>query len=251
MKKSLWTIVFMIMMTVVFISVLAFINETTKDMIAQNLQLEKYKSILYAFDIFPQGLSERDYDLSATTAEIQWQETQMLETINCNMKTVKLAVPEAMRSLLKQSFLAVSDSVEIYVRLEGDSAMAYGFQMKGKGLWGTITGFGVISSDLEKMIGIDFTDQVETPGLGARILENEFKQYFRNLDLSGFHEQTSDKKPIIMVNQKKSSNLEHSTNSLQAITGATQTCDGVLKMVNIDLKFYIELIKNNQQQLAI
>jgi Na+-transporting NADH:ubiquinone oxidoreductase subunit NqrC len=97
------------------------------------------------------------------------------------------------------------------------------------------------------MVGIDFTDQVETPGLGARILEQEFKYFFRNMDLSGFT--SGDPAPIIMVRQKQSTNVQQSSNSLQAITGATQTIDGVLNMVNTDLKFYIDVLKTNEKTI--
>jgi len=95
------------------------------------------------------------------------------------------------------------------------------------------------------MVGIDFIEQVETPGLGARIIEEEYKYFFRNLDLSRFHQGEAGIDPIIIVKQKDATNVEVSTNSLQAITGATQTVDGVLKMVNTDLKFYIDVIKSN------
>jgi len=87
---------------------------------------------------------------------------------------------------------------------------------------------------------------VETPGLGARITEIEFKYFFRNLDLSGFEDQ-SPTPPIILVKNKDKTNLDESTNSFQAITGATQTVDGVLKMVNSDLQFYIEVIRGNEE----
>jgi Na+-transporting NADH:ubiquinone oxidoreductase subunit NqrC len=32
---------------------------------------------------------------------------------------------------------------------------------------------------------------------------------------------------------------------LQAITGATQTCNGVINMINTDLQFYLEVIRSN------
>ncbi len=53
--------------------------------------------------------------------------------------------------------------------------------------------------------------------------------------------------PIILVKKKDKTNVEDSTNSIQAITGATQTVNGVLKMVNTDLKFYIDVIRVNEE----
>jgi len=109
-------------------------------------------------------------------------------------------------------------------------------------LWGTISAFAVVSPDLIHMIGIDFTEQSETPGLGARVTESEFKYFFRGLELSGFFVPT-DQRPVKMVSRKDKSNKEYPTNTFQAITGATQTCNGVVKMLNTDLKFYLTILK--------
>ena len=250
MKKALFTVTFMTLISIAFISALAFIHEYSKDRIAQNLEIDKYKSVLYAFNIFPASVSETDLAPTSTTADISWENQQILETVQKKMKPIKLPVPEKLQLLLKDSFLSWKDSVDIFIRIdENQKVIGYGFPLKGKGLWGTIEAFGVISADLTKMIGIDFTQQVETPGLGARITETEFKYFFRQLDLSGFQDQTSDQAAIIMTRKKSQTNIEKSSNSLQAITGATQTCQGVLEMLNVDLKFYISVIKENEMLL--
>lgn len=250
MKKGLFTVTFMVLTSIVFISALAFINEYSKERIIQNLKIERYKSMLYAFNIFPAGVKETDLALISTTADIRWKNKQILETIENQIKKSRLPISEKLQPLLTQSFLAWKDSVDLFVRVdENQKAIAYGFSLKGKGLWGTIEAFGVISTDLRKMIGIDFTQQVETPGLGARITETEFKYFFRQLDLRGFHALAADQAAIIMIREKSQSNIENSANSLQAITGATQTCQGILNMLNIDLKFYISIIKENQKLL--
>jgi Na+-transporting NADH:ubiquinone oxidoreductase subunit C len=244
--KGITTILFMIVITIVFISALASINELSKERVIQNAKIDRYKSILYAFDIFPENVNEQNLGLTSTTNDIPWQQDQILNNIKKQIRTIKVPVTSEQIQLLRSSFLAVKDSVEIFVRTdEAGEVMAYGFPLRGKGLWGTITAFGVVSADLNKMVGIDFTEQVETPGLGARITEIEFKYFFRNLDLSGFQEQKTESPAIVMVKKKDNTNVENSTNSFQAITGATQTVSGVLKMVNTDLRFYIAVIRGN------
>jgi Na+-transporting NADH:ubiquinone oxidoreductase subunit C len=246
--KGITTILFMIIITIVFISALASINELSKERVIQNAKIDRYKSILYAFDIFPEDVNEQDLGLTSTTNDIPWQQDQILQNIEKQIRTIKVPVTSEQVRLLKNSFLTVKDSVEIFVRTnEAGEAVACGFRLRGKGLWGTITAFGVVSADLNKMIGIDFTEQVETPGLGARITETEFKYFFRNLDLTDFQNQSSTTQPIILVRNKDKTNMEESTNSFQAITGATQTVDGVLKMVNTDLWFYINVIRGNEE----
>jgi Na+-transporting NADH:ubiquinone oxidoreductase subunit C len=249
MKKSMTTIGFMTIITIVFISVLAVINETSRARIAQNLKIEESKSILYAFNIFPQGVDETELDPAATTSAISWDEQQIIKKIQNQIKTVTLPITDEQRNLLIDSYLPLKDSATVYIRhSEAGEVTAYGFPMKGKGLWGTISAFGVISEDLQKMVGIDFTEQVETPGLGARITEIEFKYFFRNLNLKGFNDD-SIQEPITLVKEKKQTNVENSTNSLQAITGATQTVSGVQNMLNTDLEFYLKFIRDNEQLL--
>jgi Na+-transporting NADH:ubiquinone oxidoreductase subunit C len=247
MKKGLLTIAFMIVITIVFISALASIHELSKERIEQNLKIDQYKSVLYAFDIFPENVNERELGLTSTTNDIPWQVDQVLKNINDQIKTIKIPISSEQRQFLKNSFLTWHDSAEIYIRVnQANEIVAYGFPLKGKGLWGSITAFGVISADLSKMVGIDFTEQVETPGLGARITESEFKYFFRNLDLSHFQDHSSSgEQPIVIVKKKIKTNVDESINSLQAITGATQTVNGVLAMINTDLRFYINLIKDN------
>jgi len=250
MRKGILTIIFMVVITIVFISALASIHELSKERVMQNAKIDQYKSILYAFDIFPENVDERELGLTATTDDIPWQQDMILKAIENQIRSVKIPVTEQQKELLKNSLLAVKDSVEIFVHLnEQNEVVAYGFPLRGKGLWGTITAFGVISADLQKMVGIDFTEQVETPGLGARITETEFKYFFRNLDLSGFQDKYGQTPPIILVKKKEITNREQSTNSFQAITGATQTVDGVLKMINTDLQFYFNLLLENEEMI--
>jgi Na+-transporting NADH:ubiquinone oxidoreductase subunit C len=247
MKKGILTIIFMVVITIVFISALASIHELSKERVMQNAKIDQYKSILYAFDIFPKNVNEGELSPTSTTNDIPWQQDQILKSIESQIRTIKIPVTDEQKRLLKNSLLAIGDSVEIYVRVnDRGKIIAYGFPLRGKGLWGTISAFGVISANLTKMIGIDFTEQVETPGLGARITENEFKYFFRNLDLSGFQNQKSESPAIILVKKKDETNIAKSTNSFQAITGATQTVTGVLKMVNTDLRFYIDVIREDE-----
>ena len=243
MKRPLFTILFMMAMTILFVSALSIVNEFSLDRIQRDLAMQKNKSVLYAFDMLPQGVNEDQLSSSLTTTDIPWDKAEISKRMKNEIHTIRLPVSVQDKQLLKGSFLTVGDSAEIYVRTGADhKVLAYGFPMRGKGLWGTISAFGAVSSDLTRMIGIDFTQQTETPGLGARITEQGFKIYFRNLNLEGFS-QESEPAPIVMVAQKDETNMKKSTDSVEAVTGATLTCNGVLNMINTDLKFYITLLK--------
>jgi Na(+)-translocating NADH:ubiquinone oxidoreductase C subunit len=236
----------MVLLTVFYISILASIRELTKQRVEKNKRIQNARSIMYACNFYPKGLSEEDFSPTSTTDDIPWDSEYLFQVMKERLEMVRLAISEEDRKLLQGSFLSIKDSVTIYLIKDNEARFfAYGFLLRGKGLWGTISAFGVVNADLNKMIGIDFTEQVETPGLGARITENAFKKHFRNLDLSGFSRKNADKDGLIMVSNKPVTNQINSTNSVESITGATQTCNGVLKMLNIDLNFYISLLKRN------
>lgn len=235
---------FMVIVSIVFISVLATVNELTKARIEKNFEIEQAKKMLYAFDIFPEGFQRSELSPTATTASIPWNESQVLRIIETGIKSVDIPVSDDLGEIIKGSFLDDQTTITIFEHInDKGETLAYGLPLEGKGLWGTIEGFGVISADLQKMQGIAFMKQVETPGLGARITEEEYKSYFRNLDLSGFHTGETGQTPVIMVKDKDKTNEEESTNSVQAITGATQTSQGVLNMVNDNLRVYMQILQ--------
>ncbi|MCI0515504.1 FMN-binding protein [candidate division KSB1 bacterium] len=250
MKKGLFTIGFMLIISVTFISALAFMNEYTKDRVQQNLQIEAYKSILYAFNIFPADFPEKNLTPASTTPNIPWTNAMVLRQMQTQIKIITLPIPAELHDLARAGMLQWQDSAKIYVHLDSSQkVIAYGFMLAGKGLWGTIEAIGAVSADFNRIVGIDFTRQSETPGLGARVLEQEFKYYFRNLNLSGFTTTSSTQPKIVMVSKKSQTNVENTTNSWQSITGATQTCQGVLNMLNSNLKFYLALLQVQASQL--
>ena len=251
MQQGIKTVRFMVIVSVVFIAVLATVNEATKGRIAQNFEIERATSMLYAFNMFPEGVTEDDLASTGVTTDIPWKEGEVLQTLEARLQKISVPIPDDLKTQVAGSFLEGQTAVEVYEgKNEQGEVVAYGLPLYGKGLWGTIEGFGVISADLTKMVGIDFTKQVETPGLGARIIEKEYKYFFRNLDVKGFQaELPTGQTPVIMVKEKAQTNVENSTNSVQAITGATQTSQGVLNMVNSNLALYIKILQAYKEQV--
>ena len=91
------------------------------------------------------------------------------------------------------------------------------FNVEGAGLWGTIHAVVGINRQLTTTTGIFFTEQQETPGLGARIDEPWFKQQF-----------SGKTPPLSMVPEKSPATPKQ----FDAITGATITSTAVKDMVN-------------------
>ena len=152
MKNSfIYPIVFMMVVTVVFIAILASFNFKMADTIAFNQESELRQKILYIFDILPENDDPQ---------EIKNIFDERVSQQNVN-------------------------NTDVYVLTEGGNEVAYAVPVDGPGLWGKITGYVGLNKDYTKIIGIEFVTQSETPGLGGRIAENSYKEQYRNIDIQG------------------------------------------------------------------
>ena len=93
----------------------------------------------------------------------------------------------------------------------------------GPGLWGPIKGFLALGSDMETIRGLTFYEQQETPGLGGEIASEWFRGRFEGKKI--FDE--AGNVGIIIKSGGPSA-----VNRVDAITGATMTCDKVEAILN-------------------
>ena len=101
----------------------------------------------------------------------------------------------------------------------------------GPGLWGPIKGFLAMDMDKETVVGISFYEQEETPGLGGEISSQWFRRQFEGRtirDITG--------KPGIRIRRAGAAAL----NEVDAITGATMTCDKVEAMLNTVIRRIVQ-----------
>ncbi len=119
-----------------------------------------------------------------------------------------------------------------YVPAQGsgaDESVAVGFE--GPGLWGPVKGFLALDKDMRTIRGITFYEQEETPGLGGEIASDWFREQFVGksiVDEAG--------SPGIII----SSGEPEAPNRVDAISGATMTCDKVQAMLNEAIKSIVE-----------
>lgn len=107
--------------------------------------------------------------------------------------------------------------------------VAVGFE--GPGLWGPVKGFLALDKDMRTIRGITFYEQEETPGLGGEIASDWFREQF--VGKSIFDEAGS---PGIII----SSSEGEAPNKVDAISGATMTCDKVQAMLNETIKGIVQ-----------
>ena len=99
-----------------------------------------------------------------------------------------------------------------------ESKMGYGYNKSS-----TMSLFICVEPDLETLKGIEVLDHSETPGLGGRITEDQFKKQFIGKKL----------RPKIFVVKGTGSD---GANEVDAITGATNTSRGIESFLNDAMK---------------
>lgn len=143
---------------------------------------------------------------------------------------LKRAVLQAAGIAFTPGAQGVEQAYGARIRSEGDPAMAYTVLARdgsaavghvllesGAGLWGPVRAAVGFDAAGERLTGIEFIEQVETPGLGARIEEEWFKAQFRG-----------KRGPLTRVPE----GAPDTERQFDAITGATITSKAVEDIVN-------------------
>lgn len=196
LKESLYTIYFMIMITSVFISVLSFAYIQTRDVILLNEEIFLKKGILYAAGI----IEDKSGFEGLTSQEIEEIYKKNIQEVSSDNNSGEI------------SHYNVIDPVTKKIK-------SYVFHSGGAGLWGEIAAVVGKTKDLKTITGIEFLKQNETPGLGARITEDWFKEQFRGkkVPLTGFVPEGTE---------------DESKTEFDTVTGATATTNAVMKIIN-------------------
>ena len=153
----------------------------------------------------------------------------MLEVKSENAETYKNAITE---NIIFDTLRVGDNEVEFYSHKYNHNI---GFLFTGLGFWEAISGIIVMDSKLEKIVNLQILDQNETPGLGARIEEKWFTNQFKNLKVKW-----TDKYRIIIG---PTSNSDKS-NVVNGITGASQTSDALMVIINKNLVIFREAYMN-------
>jgi len=185
-RERIFPIVFMLLLTVVFIGVVSAVYLTTRDRVLLNESLFLKEALLYAADIpIP---------------------TDAVETEAMYERRIR-EVPDDAGGVACYEILGE----------EGGTVTGYAVIVSGPGLWGEIQTVIAFEKNLETLKGLEFIKQNETPGLGARITEDWFKEQFRGKE-----------GPFVLIPEGEAS----AANEIDAITGATRTSVAVRSILN-------------------
>ncbi|ASW43033.1 RnfABCDGE type electron transport complex subunit G [Clostridium isatidis] len=123
-----------------------------------------------------------------------------------------------------------SNIKEVYEAVKGTDIIGHVIKFTSKGFHGDIDFAIAISED--KITGLKVMAHNETPGLGAKIKEEEFTARFRNKPIKEY---------LKVVKVEPSSD-----NEVQAVTGATVSSNATINGVNEAIAFYLTEIKGEE-----
>lgn len=110
----------------------------------------------------------------------------------------------------------------------------YVVPVHGKGLYDAIWGNIAIEEDLNTVAGALFDHKGETPGLGAEITNPNFPAKFKGKQIF----ENDEVKLAVVKGKKTAENFQ-----VDAVTGATNTSNGVSNMLKDCLSNYVEYFK--------
>ena len=108
-----------------------------------------------------------------------------------------------------------------------DGSKGIALRLDGKGLWGPIWGYVVLTEDGTTIKGVAFDHKSETPGLGAKITEAAFMKSFEGKKL---YDKDGNYVSVRVLKPGTSPEIAKD-NRVDAISGATITSRGVDEMM--------------------
>ena len=183
-KQSLsYTVVFSFIVCFAFVFLLSLTHQATRERVELNQQLRLQRSVLSAL-------------------AIDWEDDQEVMRLFDDIETVE------------------HNGMTLY-RIDRDDEVLYARIFAGSGVWGTINGVVGVNQEVNRTVALEIIDHNETPGLGGRVDEPEFKRQFRDKPL--------DDGRIDVIREGETEGVD---GRIDAITGATGTSKAMETILN-------------------
>lgn len=206
-NNNVYIIIYSIVLVVIVAFCLAFVYTALKDKQDANVALDVKKQVLASLDI--REFAD-DADAEAKYAEI----VVATDTIDAETKSI------------------------IYTcKLNGEQK--YILSVKGMGLWGPIWGYVALNADKETVFGAYFNHEGETAGLGGEIKDSKAWQ-----DLFKGKKAVVDGNIVLGVKKATDIKADEKDYTVDAVTGATLTSNGVDEMLKQSLAKYNDFLND-------
>ena len=218
-NSDVYAIIYSAVVVVIVAFLLAGVSSLLKPIQDDNIRLDKKKQILASLNIKNVPDAAAEYDNVIKSDPI----------VNVSGNVVNE----------NGGFEVANDAVEdsnlpLYIA-EVDGERKYIIPMTGNGLWGGIWGYLALNDDCNTVYGVYFSHAGETPGLGAEIASDKFQSRFPGKQV------LKDGEVALSVVKK----VQDETVEVNAVSGATITCNGVDAMLKDKIAPYKAYLMSN------
>ncbi len=240
-QSNAYIIVFTLIMTIFFGSVLSFTRMKLDPIQKKQIEIDTKKKILgAAMDVSSLNpdeiLSTYNDKMNSVVVDINGEIAKhsdgsdfTAEDINI-MKNFKMKPSE--RKYPVFMFSSTGEKTEYFI-----------FPMHGNGLWDWISGFVALDNELNRIVGVAFDHKQETPGLGARITSDEIQNRYKGKQIF------DDDNRLISVNMLKAEKNNNLTvHQVDGMSGATITANGLNSMLMHYFECYKPFIEKNKKE---
>ena len=225
-NSNTYTVIYSIILVVVVAAVLAFAAIFLKPTQEANVKKDTISQILTAATIEGEdilGTYQQEIE-AAILVDIDGNKVGELNVEDCEVYGT---------SELKRQIAAEQKSLPVYIFKNGVTVVP----CYGAGLWGPIWGYIGFEGDLKTIKAVCFGHKGETPGLGAKIAdEPSFAAGFAGKQVGTGN---------ILFEVAKPANRQTENNGVDAISGATITCQALGKTLNQWFGFYQNYLSKN------
>ncbi|MBQ1754873.1 MAG: NADH:ubiquinone reductase (Na(+)-transporting) subunit C [Bacteroidales bacterium] len=240
-NNNVYTIVYTTVIVVIAAAILALAAMALKPRQQANIKAETISQMLTAA-----GFSSKE-DLAKFGNE------QILALYSDNIKTAFLIDKDGNKTdeletevssielqdnlkLENKNIAAGNPALPVYV-FEKDGAEINVIPCYGAGLWGPVWGYIAFNADCTEIVGAYFDHEGETPGLGAKIKDEAwFREQFKGKTVDFEHPEN----PFGII---KGGAPADDRSKVDAITGATMTCNGLDAALDTWLAAYIPFLQ--------
>lgn len=223
-ESNAYTFTFSIILVAVVGAILSSLSLGLKPMQDKNKAVKKKVDILNAIGVEANRANAEDlYDKHVPESYVISADGDMLEN--------EIAFDVDVQKQIRDKKIKAEDRLYPVFLANKDGEDLFVLPVVGKGLWGPIWGYVAIGSDKETIIGVSFDHKGETPGLGAEINQEFFRERYEGGKIS----RDGRFAEIIVV---KDGTGKSDSQKVDGITGGTITSKGVEEMMNRTMRVY-------------
>ena len=217
MRSDAYTITFTTIVTVILGLGLSYTADSLRDRQILNEELDIKKNILSVL-----GYKQ----------DTPWTDEEVQSLYDRNINEIRI---DEVGSVFDEVDKSDNFAYTIYQSRENNKVTGYAIPIAGKGLWGTMYGYFAIEPDAETVKGITFYKHKETPGLGAEVDKDWFKNNFIGKKLT---DKNGKLVSIEVVKGYVSKTDPDALHKVDGISGATITGSGLTTFLKSDLEKY-------------